>query len=392
MRIEMTGREDRLSPWKYAIGGFPGSGKTLLASTAPKPLFVFFRENPRIKSIADRFIPHVKVLNDDEATVLEKMQALTAHLSLQMDTEDPEYKTLVVDTGDELFQSMKEARRIRNGGEFTASDWGWLGDTYRELMVGLVDLPMRVIVLFHVKSSFEDEQSVVREILLQGSAKDEVAGWFDVVGALDTFEAEEEGELVTKRVLLTHSSRLYPWVKDHSGNLPRRYFLSENFVGDVSAIELILNSTDITSDHEVLAEISSVAAVPGGETAVVITPEQLEAAKHPDTAEINAALDVVAEVLEIAEISDPSPEDQPEAATVDAPDPAPELPLAEEEEDITEPQPEQPSSEEPATPDVTLCEVCGQEAPNDVLTVSRIRFKKVLCREHFREQLDAAEK
>ena len=145
MQIEMTGKEDRLSPWKIMVGGFPGAGKTLFASTAPDPLFVFFRDNPRIKSIANRYIPHVKIVNDDEVSVLEKLQMLAIHLSLA----NNEYKTLVIDTGDELQQAMKEARRMQNGGEFSISDWSWLADTYRELMASFIDLDMRVIVLFH---------------------------------------------------------------------------------------------------------------------------------------------------------------------------------------------------------------------------------------------------
>ena len=390
MQIEMTGKEDRLSPWKYAIGGYPGSGKTLLASTAPKPLFVFFRENPRIKSIADRFIPHVKVLNDDTTTVLEKMQALSVHLELV----PGEFETLVIDTGDELQVAMKEARRIRNGGEFGVSDWGWLGDAYRELMTSLIDLPMRVIVLFHVKNSQEgDDGQMVREVLLQGAAKDEVAGWFDIVGALDTYEiADDQGDWETRRVLLTHSSRLYPWLKDHSGNMPRRYELSTGFVNDIDAIETVLNSTEIQVEHEVIGEISSAGPDDVSSEVEVISPKELEAHKNPDTPEINQALDTVAEVLEIAEITDASHEEQ-EETTVGDPDESPprlvetvqsSLLNEDVEEDISHEEP----PEQPQAPEV-LCEVCGNPAPEDVVTVSKIRFKKALCREHFREQLKA---
>ena len=402
MEIEMTGKEDRLSPWKYAIGGYPGSGKTLLASTAPSPLFVFFRENPRIKSIADRYIPHVKVLNDDKASVLEKMQVLAMHLAVT----DHDYKTLVVDTGDELQVAMKEARRIRNGGEFGIADWGWLGDTYRELVGSLLDLPMRVIVNFHVKNSQDGEEGqMIRELLLQGAAKDEASGWFDVVGVLDTFEVPDtEGDLETKRVLLTHSSRLYPWLKDHSGNMPRRYELTDGFVGDVTQIEEVLNSTEIQGERTVLDEIADTPIAEGDQedrngavTAEAMTPEELEAAKNPATPEINKALDSVAEVLEIAEVTEPSHEDtekakvDDESAAVETPvekgDGLPQDSLLDEPKEET--SPEQSETTEKAAPDPQVCEVCGEEAPDDVITVSRIRFKQVLCRDHFREKLKA---
>jgi hypothetical protein len=391
VQIEMTGKEDRLSPWKYAIGGYPGSGKTLLASTAPNPLFVFFRENPRIKSIANRYVPHVKVLNDDTASVLEKMQALAVHLELT-----GEYETLVVDTGDELQVAMKEARRIRNGGEFGVSDWGWLGDTYRELMTTLIDLPMRVIVLFHVKNSQEgDDGQMIRELLLQGSVKDEASGWFDVVGALDTFEVgDEQGDLETHRVLLTHSSRLYPWLKDHSGNLPRRYELSAGFVNDISGIEDVLNSTEIAAEKAVLSEVNTTTDPdqdPAVAAASPLTPEQLEEAKNPDTPEINKALDAVAEVLDIAEVVEPSHEEA-EEATVEDPPVEVDTPVVEADQASLLDQPEEETSSEQEEKSVAaqVCEVCGEVAPDDVITVSKIRFKKVLCRDHFKEKLKAS--
>lgn len=403
MKIEMTGKEDRLDPWKYAVGGFPGSGKTLLASTAPNPLFVFFRENPRIKSIADRYVAHVKVLNDERTTVLDKMQVLIAHLAIETD-----YETLVIDTGDELQVAMKEARRIHNGGEFGVADWGWLGDAYRELLGSLLDLPMRVIVLFHVKTSQDTDEGSFRELLLQGSVKDEAAGWFDIVGALDTFEvANDEGNIETRRVLLTHSSRLYPWLKDHSGNMPVRYELTSGFVGDIRAIEDVLNSTEITTERTVIGELGDEKTrreMDPGEVIVgsgtVVTPAQLEAAKSADTPEINKAIDTVAAEMGIAEISDPvDPSDEDSTASELSsesakPEPEldqPKLPEAEVSEPVVS-EPISPVVSEPASdevPEPEVCEVCGKEAPADVITVSKIRFKKVLCREHFREKLKA---
>ena len=436
MQIEMTGKEDRLSPWKYAIGGFPGSGKTLLASTAPNPLFVFFRENPRIKSIADRHIPHVKVLNDETTTVIEKMQALAVHLEIVMADKD-QYETLVIDTGDELFNAMKEARREKNGGEWGPGDWSWLGDAYRAMMETFIDLDMRLIVNFHIKTSQEGDDVTFRELMLQGVAKDEAPGWFDVVGVLDTYEVpDEEGDLTTSRVLLTHSSRLYPWLKDHSGNMPRRWELTPNFIGDISSIEEVLNATEIHSERAILEkDVGTDKAEGDPETAPanVVTPEALEEVKADVSPEISKALDTVTEVLEVTSISDPSPEepkeatvpDQPVEEAVDEPSPVVEDQTTIEEhlsseqekkedeesarpevpgESPLESQPQTPTpvqetpEPEPVTtesikeeekPTPQVCEVCGEEAPDDVVTVSKIRMKKVLCREHFRAALSA---
>lgn len=403
LSIEMTGKEDMESPWKYAICGFPGTGKTMLSSTAPDPLFVFFQENPRLKSIADRHIPHVKVFNDEQGTVIEKMLAMSHHLAIA----DHDYKTLVIDTGDELFQAMKEARRIQNGGEFGRGDWDWLGDTYREMMTGLIDLPMRIIVLFHVKNASDEEGTTTRELLLQGAAKDQAAGWFDVVAMLDTYEVtDEEGETHTRRVLLTHSSRLNPWVKDHSGKLPRKYELSSSFVGDIEEIEKTLNK-EVSAEREELDTIPSLEEpAEGDEDTPVPSPDDLKAKKEDqgnapdetatvteteateteetvtDTSAIEKAQETVQEVLGATEVEE-------ESEGSDAGDP-PETEADEEkpqDKPVTTADIPKASDEQPEEV-VFKCEECGDEVDNeDLINMSRAKYKSVLCRQHFKARM-----
>ena len=241
--------------------------------------------------------------------------------------------------------------------------------------------------------------------MLQGASKDEVAGWFDVVGVLDTFEMiNDDGDAVTKRSLLTHSSRLYPWVKDHSGNLPHRWELSDDFVGDVDRLELALNSTDIAAEREVLEEIeekgdseASSPEIP----AQKISPEELEAHKNPDTPELNKALDTVNEIIGITEVIEPS--DEEETTTVEAP-PEEEAPPSEDQMELdvddtnlrhieserlsdkdSTPEPTEPQPE--PVPDTYKCEECGDETDEDVAKMSKIRCKRVLCRAHYLQEL-----
>ncbi len=417
MQIEMTGKQDMETPWNYAICGFAGAGKTLLASTAPDPLFVFFQENPRLKSIADRYIPHVKIVNDDDGLVLEKMLTLATHLAVV----EHDYKTLVIDTGDELFREVKRGRSRGNDGEFGPGDWGWLGDTYSEMMTSLVDLDMRLIVLFHVKNTQDgDDGQMVRELLLQGSAKDEAAGWFDVVAMLDAFEVidDDTGETETRRGLLTHTSRLHPWVKDHSGQMPRRYELSQGFVGDIVAIEEVLTK-EVAADKVDLEEIASHERSEEPSNVPVPTPEQVKAQKEANAGEvqIDAALTAVTEVLEVAEIMEEesvepnaptfeaeTPTD--EKAKVDESDGQPEKVSDEKTEEVVEDMPEKdlpsderPKTRPPATPppeddeavDETPlheCAECGKEVDNhDLINMSRAKYKAVYCREHFRARV-----
>ncbi len=400
IQIEMTGKEDREGPWKLAICGFGGAGKTLFGSTAPKPLYVFFADSPRIKSIAMRHMPHVKLVNKYhdgvlQTSVQDQLQALVMNLQLT----DTEFETLVIDTGDELFQAMKEARRAQNGGEFGPGDWGWIADAYREIITGLVDLPMHVIVLYHIKTSQEGD-TTFRELMLQGQAKDEAPGWFDVVGVLENYEVIlEDGSTHTKRVLLTNGSRMYPWVKDHSGALPRPFEISDTFVGDFDRMLALLTNEEEEAkegqEHTVLGVVPTSAAKGVKSGAPVPSPEQL-AQKKRDTQETPGQ-----EPEKVEE-----PEEGPSGETAAA-EPEPEKPVVPEEpaEDEgkheTGQQPEVSDDEaleaaEAAVkeefPDAEIvCSECKQPIDDEnVRELGMVRFRTYLCRPHYMAKLKEA--
>jgi hypothetical protein len=261
--IEMTGAQDYQRMIKLANCGFAGTGKTLFASTAPQVFYLFFREQPRIMSIADRYMPHAKVTNrlDDAGRLDTPVWDTLFEVVEYLDSErGQEYKSVCVDTGDELFQALKEGRKAANRGKFGIQDWGWLGDTYREIINRLIDLPKNVIINYHLKNTQEGEDGeIVREIALQGQAKDEVAGWFDIVAVLDSWEEPvqegKEGKIL-HRGMLTHTTPRYPFVKDHSGKLPKIFELSENFVGDFQRLHDLVYAQLPASDHEVIETIT----------------------------------------------------------------------------------------------------------------------------------------
>lgn len=283
MKVELTGKQDREGPWNIALCGHPGVGKTLFSSTAPDPLYLFFKDNPPLKSIADRAIPHIKVtnvVNDDgtlEIGVLD--QLLTVIQTLDLRGEQQEYKTLVLDTGNELFTQMKDLRRMQNGGEFEIGDWGWIADAFREVITHILDLPLNVIVLFHLKANTDDEGRTFKEIMLQGQAKDEAPSWFDVVGVIESIEVETETGLHTKRSLLTSGSRLYPWLKDHSGSLPQRFPISAEFVGDWQRMYDILIERVPAADSELVQILDVPDTTPNLSLVEVPTPEEVDEKK-----------------------------------------------------------------------------------------------------------------
>lgn len=423
-----------MGPWKIAICGHGGAGKTLFASTAPSPLYVFFSENPRIKSIARRYMPHVKLTNQYKDDVLvTSVQDQLKGLSFWLQIDEHEYQTLVIDTGDELFQAMKEARRAKNAGEFGVGDWGWIADAYREVMEGLIDLHMNVIVLFHIKTAQEgDSGAVYKELMLQGQAKDEAPGWFDVIGALDTYEVvTEDGETLTRRVLLTHSSRMYPWVKDHSGALPHHFQISDDFVGDFGRMFDLLTREDADEkfgSHEVLQVVEPPVEIEIKTGAPVPSPEQLnqkkkEVKEKPKKKPVKAKkpkVETTKEEPEDTDVQDPPQQEekpvagiqQPVEEEVVEPEPIlsvdPDLEVAAEVGKAEQEEPEEPATsvvrhtttaqvveaaeelikEELGAEQVYLCDVCSEEITDEnVRELGQMRFHKYLCRPHYLEAL-----
>lgn len=385
MQIEMTGRQDREGPWKVAVAGFPGAGKTMFASTAASPLFVFFQENPRLKSIASRHIPHVKVVNEERQNGIVTVQDRLNSLMINLAMTDHAYKTLVVDTGDELFQAMKQGRRMKTGGEFGPGDWGWLADAYRDVVTGLIDLDMDVIFLYHLKNENDGEDGyLIRNLMLQGASQDEAPGWFDVVGALDTFDTtDDEGNTVVKRILLTHSSRMYPWAKDHSGSMPVRFELSSNFVGDFPRMLELLHSEDDLADREVLSEIEHEEPEQADSGLEPPSPEELQVKKaeksQPEEEEEDKSSNQEPEPERTQPSDEPIPTEPTDADIASA---------GQDGEPQTLEQAEQLVKEELGASDAVLCAVCSEEVTDvNLLELSQIRFRQNLCREHFKEKI-----
>jgi hypothetical protein len=316
---------------------------------------------------------------------------------------------------------MKQARRIKNGGEFNIGDWVWLADTYREVITALVDLPMDIVVLYHLKTTQEGEQGVmVREMALQGSSKDEAPGWFDVVGVLDTFEtADEQGDDQTKRVLLTHQSRTYPWLKDHSGQLPTRWTISDNFVGDLPRLllELSQSSSDFKDgqEHQVIAEIAVEDRPVTKSGAAVPSPEELQAKKAGTTGDNDAAEpETITPEPEpparpLTEEGEEEGQEGESAGNAKSEEKEPEEPIpAEPESELPAKQPSSPEQDEepPGEPSdeaqalveselggelVYPCQMCGENVTDEGLReLTQIRFRAILCRPHFKDKLAAA--
>lgn len=352
MQIEMTGREDLEGALKIAVCGFPGAGKTMFASTAPDPLFIFFRQAPRIKSIASRHIPHVKFTNElDGSTVVRTVQNKLFEL-LNYLQGPHEYQTIVFDTGDELLQALKEGRRAENNGTWGPDDWNWLGDMYREIMGAFIDLPLHIISLFHIKINQSDE-TPYREIALQGSAKDEAAGWFDIVGVLEPYQVDSDDGKKLVRMLVTSPSQRTPFLKDHYGVMPPMFPLSDDFVGDFTRLRGLIRDPQEVGEKEVIGNIEAADTEPLGafssgstKTEVVPSPQDLKTVKS-NTTKGTSKPKKVRETKPVEEV------------------------LAK----------ELNAEEVP-----NKCAVCGEDVEAELSERSQWKYDKVLCQVHWKEE------
>ena len=443
--VEMTGVSDYGTKVKMIVAGQAGAGKTLFSSTAPEPLYIFFREQPRIMSIANRYMPHVKVLPElDEngkikrgGAVEDKMLEILHYLQ----GEGGElYESVVIDTGDELQRAIKDGKKNRNNGKWAISDWGWLADEYFNIVNAFIDLPMHVIVTYHLKNTQEgDDGQVFREIALQGSAKDDTPSWFDIVGVLDSYESvDDKGIRSTSRGFLTQQTDKYRWTKDHSGQLPRVYELSPDFVGDFDRIIELIYEKKPGTPHEIIDRVKvETVGEPLIEHPGVPTPEEVEEKKQEkaespivDKIEEARAAAAAATALLKSELGATEVTDDGGGAAIE---PAPDK-MAEVEEGTAEPEPpnhieseklpdetvpmfgdekeeeEPPAVVEEVTEDsLPHCEVCGDVPTTEkiddkgevvldsdgdpvmivdetLVSLGQVRYRKTLCQVHLLEE------
>ena len=435
--VEMTGAGDYGRQIKMAICGQAGAGKTLISSTAPNPIYIFFREQPRIMSIADRFMPHIKVLSEVEdgklkVSVEDKMHEVLDYM--RTDAAQELYDTVVIDTGDELQRALKEGKKLRNRGAWHIQDWGWLSDVYYGIVNAFIDLPMNVIVLYHLKNTQEgDDGQIIKELALQGASKDDAPGWFDIVGVLASFESvDEKGRKSASRGLLTEPTPRYGWVKDHSGKLPSIYEVTHDFVGDFDSLHTMIYSNKvIKSEHETLETVTVEIAEPAPveDHPGVPTPAEVEEKQQ----ERSEKTDIRKKIEAARESSDDEPLppfEKPETGVPldDVADIAAEIVAEDEAAKITPEMPaetmsmidNETSAQETSGDGLPHCEAVVNGKPCDAIPMTQqyedgeavtdddgepvlvvdetlvelgqVRFRKVLCKEHLSEARKAAKK
>lgn len=142
--------------------GRPGSGKTTLACTFPKPLLLIDMKDEKGYLIAKK-IKGVKVVR---AKSVEDLYTIYWYLK-----QNPnEFKTVVLDTitaGQALFlEDLRQRKKpnldrskIGNWGTMSKQDWGEISQTYGPLLIDFRDLDCNTVFLSHEKTFNLGEES-----------------------------------------------------------------------------------------------------------------------------------------------------------------------------------------------------------------------------------------
>lgn len=145
--------------------GRPGSGKTTLACSFPKPLLLVDMKDEKGYLIAKK----IKGVTVVRAKTVEELYSIYWHLK-----DNPgKYKTVVLDTisaGQQLFlEDLRQRKKpnidpnkMGNWGTMSKSDWGEISQTYGPLLVDFRDLELNTVYLSHEKvfnSNTEEEDA-----------------------------------------------------------------------------------------------------------------------------------------------------------------------------------------------------------------------------------------
>lgn len=435
LTIHVTGADEYGRYLKVLVCGDPGSGKTRSSSCWPNPLLASINAN--LMSVADKAMPWVPI--HSSADLLQLRHTLDNPPEVRAEKIGRPVDTLVIDTIDHFQQMLAtERRRDEKKDVLAGADWGWLGDEMRAILRGLRNLPVHVVLLCHLKLT-EDQESgrVFLRPSMQGAVGDEIAGYVDVAmafKAVTTLEVAPDGQSsqrVVHRFAQTYPDPTLPWVRDNSGNLPPEFPI--DFETDYQRLhEAVFGNVNLAASS-VLGTIAEVAQTRQPDAAAQ-SQQAAKATKAPAAKKAAAPVAPVAPPAKAAGVTisaqvnptpeipeptvQPTPEQVPDPVVIKPVEPPPadsEDALAEElaMELMGEPAPavvgepvvrqvtdaeamaagqpkeavsngkapELPQEEAPERPP---CESCGGRIESDdQLDLSKIRFRKPLCRTCF---------
>lgn len=213
--FKRTGDADYPRYLKVLLQGPPKSGKTTFITTAPNVVIASCEAG--LMSIAHLDVPYVEIDGTDKLQSLEMVlrdDTLRAQAAKKLGLEKIE--TVAVDTLDAWQEMLKKEILAENRRtQMQQADWGTLKERMAAILKRFVTLPVNVIFTVHTTTTQDDESRLIYAPALQGSIKDEIAGYVDF--SLLSFrqrETDSQGNAAVKYYLKNEGDLKNP----HLGN------------------------------------------------------------------------------------------------------------------------------------------------------------------------------
>ncbi len=177
---------------RMLIAGYPGIGKTTLALSAPKPLYIDVdlsaeRINREVLNMAEGVTQprNYDELRHDLGIGCSEMEMTAVKNDLST------YETIVVDTGGKLLTIMGqygktiEPKYGQRDGSLSLKGYGWLGKEFQRFLDHIIyGLDKHIVIVFHTVEEKDGDDTKLR-IKAEGSSKNSVWEVMDLGGFME---------------------------------------------------------------------------------------------------------------------------------------------------------------------------------------------------------------
>lgn len=177
---------------RMLIAGYPGIGKTTLALSAPRPLYIDVdlsaeRIDRNVLNMAEGVTQprDYKELMQDLGIGCTEMELAAAKAALAP------YETIVVDTGGKLLTIMGQYGRSiepkygQRDGSLSLKGYGWLGKEFQRFLDFIIyQLDKHIVIVFHAIEDKDGDDTKLR-IKAEGSSKNSVWEVMDLGGFME---------------------------------------------------------------------------------------------------------------------------------------------------------------------------------------------------------------